>query len=146
MRSGVRNLAAFLSLICLGCAGQAEAASLSGVQGDVLVDAGQGPKAVAGAANLKAGDIVVARKGSAKLIYPDGCTVNVDPGNSATVAEKSPCAAQASTQTGQVAAAGPAAATAGLSTTALVVGGLAIAGGVAVIASQKDGKKSGASP
>jgi hypothetical protein len=131
-------------MCCLSQVGAAGAASLSGVQGEVLVNAGQGLKPVTGAANLKAGDIVIAQKGSAKLIYPDGCTINIDPGASATISEKSPCAAQASTQTGQVAAAAPAAA--GLSTTALVVGGLAIAGGVALAASQKDGNKKSASP
>lgn len=130
-------------LFCLSQGGIASAASLSGVQGEVLVNAGQGLKPVTGAANLKAGDIVIAQKGSAKLIYPDGCTINIDPGASATISEKSPCAAQASTQTGQVAAAAPAA---GLSTTALVVGGVAIAGGLALAASQKNDKKKSASP
>ena len=122
----------------------ANAASLSSVQGEVLVDSGQGLKPVNGAANLRLGDTVIAQKGSAKVIYPDGCTVNVDPGASVTIGEKSPCAAQANVPAGQIAEVAPGAA--GLSPAALALGGLAISGGVAVAVSQKKGDKHSASP
>jgi hypothetical protein len=144
MRSVLRAFSVGVTLLCIGAAGQASAASLSGVQGEVLINAGQGLKPATGAANLKGGDIIIAQKGSAKLTYSDGCTIHIAPGSSATVGEKSPCAAQANVQTGQVAAAAPAAA--GLPTAALAAGGLAIAGGVAIVAGQKDGKKKSASP
>lgn len=134
MISKFAMLACGAMLFSLGQLASASAASLSSVQGEVLLDAGKGLKPVTGAANLKAGDTVIAQKGSAKVTYPDGCTVNVDPGASVTVTEKSPCAAQASVPTSQVAAA--AAGAAGLSTAAIV----------AIAVSQKRGSKHSASP
>lgn len=133
-----------LVLASLAQTAGAGAASLSGVQGEVLVDAGQGPKPVTGAANLGVGNTVIAQNGSAKLTYPDGCAVNIDPGASVTIGEKSPCAAQAGIQTGQVAPAAVGAA--GLSTAALVVGGVVVAGAVGVAVSQKKGNKHSVSP
>ena len=144
MISKFAMLACGAMLFSLGQLASANAASLSSVQGEVLLDAGKGLKPVTGAANLKAGDTVIARKGSAKVTYPDGCTVNVDPGKSVAIVEKSPCAAQASAPSGSAAAAAPAAA--GLSTAAMVVGGVAVAAGVGIAASEKRGSKHSASP
>jgi hypothetical protein len=142
---------AALCMIQLGVAG---AASLSGINGEVLVDKGQGPKVVTGGANLKSGDLVIVQKGSATLTYSDGCQIHVDPGSSTTVSEKSPCAAQASntpaTQpspqgspapAGGYAGAGLGAGGIGLSTAALAVGAIAVIAVGASTAAKNDKDK-----
>jgi hypothetical protein len=72
--------------------GAATAASLENAAGDVRVSRGKGFAAVGGSAQLLPGDkIKVGRKGAARLVYPDGCGVNVRANSLMTVAKQSPC-------------------------------------------------------
>ena len=70
----------------------AHAATVRAVQGQVLVNAGQGYRLVDGATQLEAGGTVVANPGSlAEVAYADGCTVTVQPGSVYLVAASPPC-------------------------------------------------------
>jgi len=81
--------AIFLS-IALG--GQALAATVNTTSGQVLLNHGEGYKLVAGSAQGDVGDTVVANPGgSAQIVYPDGCVVEVVPGAVTTIAAQSPC-------------------------------------------------------
>jgi hypothetical protein len=81
--------------MCIGSAAL-QAATLEAVQGQVLVNRGGGYKFEVGPADLKPGDMVIANAGaSAHINYADGCVVPVEAGSVTTVAQRSPCAAQA---------------------------------------------------
>lgn len=74
----------------------ANAAVLQDVQGDVRVGRDKGFEKVLGSTELLPGDkIKVGRKASARLVYPDGCNVPVEPGSLSRVAEHSPCSFKA---------------------------------------------------
>lgn len=81
------------------------AATLQDVSGYVAVNRGDGARVVRDAVELRVGDMVIARDGgSAVVVYQDGCRVQVDAIQTATVlgeagglkdgdVERSPCSA-----------------------------------------------------
>lgn len=92
------------------------AATVNSVSGQVLVNKGEGYQQVVGSTSANPGDTVVVNPGgSASIVYPDGCVVQVQPGTVATIAQTSPCQAGS----------------AGTNTTTFILGGLAVGGGVA---------------
>jgi hypothetical protein len=63
-------------------------------QGRVLIDHGSGFQPAQGAVQAAAGTRVMASPdGAARVIYADGCAVNVRPGSIVSVGVKSPCTA-----------------------------------------------------
>ena len=89
------------ALSCLTPVG-AVAATLEAIQGEVMVNRGNGYRFVSGTIELTLGDMVIVNgAGSAQLSYEDGCIVPIAAGSVATVGEQSPCANQgASAPTG----------------------------------------------
>ncbi len=74
----------------------AHAAALNDIKGDVRVSHGAGFVKVDGSAEVAPGDkIKVGRKAAVKLVYSDGCSINVPAGALATVAKQSPCSYRA---------------------------------------------------
>ncbi len=83
-------------IISLFAAGAAHAATLSDIKGDVRVSHGEGFVAVKGSAEVEPGaKIKVGQKAGVKLVYSDGCSINVPAGALATVAKQSPCSYRA---------------------------------------------------
>jgi hypothetical protein len=83
-------------IVSLFAAGTAHAATLSDIKGDVRVSHGEGYVAVKGSAEVVPGDkIKVGQKAGVKLVYSDGCSLNVPAGALATVAKQSPCSYRA---------------------------------------------------
>ncbi len=107
------------------------AATLSSIKGDILVNRGNGYQLQIGATELKPGDLVVANSGAGALIfYPDGCEVPVQPGDIVAVKDASPCA---TTDAGSN--------NTGLTPNALMTGAAIVGGGFGVIQLLKDNKK-----
>jgi hypothetical protein len=131
MRSLQRlGTAALAATLCV--AGPAAAATIKATGGQVLLNRGDGYKLVSGQAEAGSGaSVVVNPGGSAQIVYSDGCVVDVKPATVATITPQSPC----TTGTGS-----------GPSTTTLVLGAVAVGGGVgaAVLLSQQ--KDRSASP
>ncbi len=74
----------------------AHAAALNDIKGDVRVSHGAGFVKVDGSAEVAPGDkIKVGQKAAVKLVYSDGCSINVPAGALATVAKQSPCSYRA---------------------------------------------------
>lgn len=72
----------------------AHAATVRAVQGQVLVNSGQGYRLVDGSTQLDPGGTVVANPGAvAEVVYPGGCTVTVQPGSVYLVSSQPPCRA-----------------------------------------------------
>ena len=70
----------------------AQAATLDGIEGTVLVNRGSGYLAVDYATQLQTGDSVVAKPGGrGQIIYEEGCTVTVRPGSVVSVGSQSTC-------------------------------------------------------
>lgn len=122
-------------------AGVAGAATLMPTAGEVMVNTGGGYKPVTSTVEVKAGDsILVNPGGSAQLAYGDCATYEINPGDVVYVAEQEtiPC--------------GAAGGGAGLGLgvlgggSGLLVGGLAVAVGVGVVAGVSSGSDSPASP
>jgi hypothetical protein len=83
-------------MAALLASGVARAASLENAEGDVRVNQGPGFVAAKGSAELAPGDkIKVGRKGAARLVYDDQCTVKLPAGSLTTVARHSPCSFKA---------------------------------------------------
>ena len=122
MRVAFGAAAIFLS-IALGS--QALAATVNTMSGQVLINRGEGYRLVAGSAQGDVGDTVVANPGgSAQIVYPDGCVVEVLPGAVTTIAAQSPCTASGGT---------------GANATTYAIGAVVVGGGVAAaIFLQKD--------
>ena len=96
---------------------------VNATQGQVLVNQGSGYQQVAGSVDVGPGSTVVVNPGgSAQIVYPDGCSVAVQPGSVYTIAPQSPCLA-----------AGGGEATTGLSGSTLAIGAVVIGGGIAAI-------------
>jgi hypothetical protein len=117
--------------------GQAAAATLTVLQGSVMVNRGSGYQPVTGSTEVAPGDQVIAGPDSqAMLAYPDGTSALVEPGDVVSVAE------------GGAVPAGEAAVSGALDTTTVVIGGVVVAGGVglALAASGGGGKDQPASP
>jgi hypothetical protein len=116
--------------------------TLSGLQGAVYVDQGNGFVRADGRTVLHRGDRVMsARGGLAKISYSDGCNVQVGARALATINSQSPCAGgsapraikadyQSDASSG---GGGGGGGFGGISTTGLVIGGVAAAGIIAVI-------------
>jgi hypothetical protein len=88
---------AFSSAVCFAVvllvATVARTATIEPVQGDLSINHGQGFEKVNGRIDANVGDaVMVSPDGSAVVSYPDGCTVNVQPGAVMTIAPLSPCA------------------------------------------------------
>jgi hypothetical protein len=76
--------------VCLSL--PASAATLNAVQGQVLINHGDGFQRVTSGAEAREGDLVMANPGgSAKLLYPGGCVTEVKPGSVVTVNDGSKC-------------------------------------------------------
>jgi len=68
------------------------AATVKPVQGDVLVNRGNGYEHVSGPTHARVGDtVMVSPGGVAEIIYPDGCAVTVRPGSVRAVKTRSFC-------------------------------------------------------
>jgi hypothetical protein len=79
-------------LAALLASSSANSASLRDVTGDVWVGREDGFTSVRGSADVAPGDRVkVGRKGVARLVYPDGCSVNVHANSLTRVSKHSPC-------------------------------------------------------
>lgn len=133
--------------VCIGAAllaglvsGVAGAATLTPTAGEVMVNTGGGYKPVTSTVEVKAGDtILVNPGGSAQLAYGDCATYEINPGDVVYVAEQEtiPCGAGGGAGLGLGALGGGG---------GLVVGGLAVAVGVGVVAGVSSGSDSPASP
>lgn len=103
----------------------AKAATLQGIQGEVLVSRGNGYDLVRGPVQLNVGDSVIANPGgAAKIVYEDGCVVPVEAGSVSQVGPSSPCI-----ETGSVSTSG--APLVELDGTTLVIGATVVGIGVA---------------
>lgn len=135
MRHVAIAAAAFLSYV-----GASSAATLTPLQGQVLLNRGGGYQPVSGPVEVKAGDsILVNPDGLAQLAYEDCATYEIKPGDVVYVSEKEavPCAG------GTI---GGAAGLGGLGANGLVIGGLAVAVGVGIVAGVSSGSDSPSSP
>ena len=87
-----------------------------------MVNQGSGYLQVVGATDAGPGATVVVNPGgSAQIVYPDGCSVAVQPGSVYTISPQSPCLAQGD-QT-----------TSGVNGTTLALGAVVVGGGVAAL-------------
>jgi len=116
----------FRPLLAFVCAAafstSSHAAVVNATQGQVLVNQGSGYQQVAGSIEASPGATVVVNPGgAAQIVYPDGCSVAVQPGSVYTIAPQSPCLAQ----NGQ--------ATTGMNGTTLALGAVVVGGGVAAL-------------
>lgn len=107
------------AILAVSMAFSAQAATLDGIQGGILVSqGGSGYRLATGPAQLSVGDTVLANPGgSAQVAYDDGCVVVIKPGMVFTVTDISPCKAGQTTQTAG-------------SNWPLILGGVAVAGGL----------------
>ena len=83
-----------MAVLCVGvCLSlPASAATLNAVQGQILINHGNGFQHVANGAAAREGDLIMANPGSsAKLIYPGGCVTEIKPGTVVTVNDGSKC-------------------------------------------------------
>ncbi len=98
----------------------AHAATVTDLQGEVLVNTGVGFKKIEGPLELVPGDqIMVGALGSAQVKFADGCSVPVQPGQIVQVGPESPCIAQKE----------PAAETGGVGANTMIIGGVVVAAG-----------------
>lgn len=98
----MRALLTGLSIGCSLLAGTAaSAATVVPVNGEVSVNQGKGFEKLTTAFEAKAGDaVMVSPGGSAKVAYPDGCAVQLNPGAVMVIAALSPCASGSTAQEG----------------------------------------------
>ena len=83
-------------VLAVSIASPSSAAMLEAIAGQVSVNRGSGFQPVSGVVNVEAGDaVMVSPGGSARVIYADGCPINVSPGSVTRVAAVSPCQAYA---------------------------------------------------
>ena len=67
-------------------------ASIQSIQGEISINRGDGFRAVTAPIQTRAGDLVRASRGSrAKVVYEDGCVVEVKGGTVVRVGTESPC-------------------------------------------------------
>jgi hypothetical protein len=117
----VRPLLAFVFAVVFSA--PSFAAMVNATQGQVLVNQGSGYQQVAGSVDVTpGGTIVVNPGGSAQIVYPDGCSVSVQPGSVYTIAPQSPCLAQGGSQ-----------ATSAINGTTLAIGAVVVGGGAAAL-------------
>lgn len=121
-------------------AGVSGAATLTPTAGEVMLNTGGGYKPVTSTVEVKAGDsILVNPGGGAQLAYGDCATYEINPGDVVYVAEQEtiPCGAGGG---------GAGLGLGALGGGGLVVGGLAVAVGVGIVAGVSSGSDSPASP
>ena len=127
----MKHLLAAIAPVALLLGGPTWAASISDIKGEVLVNQGDGLKVVTQPMILNTGDTVIANPGgSAKVICDSGAQIVVEPGKIVTVAD---CDLAAAGGAGAFGEAG------------YLLGGVAIAGGVALaigLSSDSDGPAS----
>ena len=138
----MRAVAASTAIVlAVSFAGQAFAAQVRATGGQVLINRGEGYKMVAGTVQGGPGDTIVANPGgSAQIVYPDGCVVDVLPGSVAVINAQSPCSAAnttvttgsttTSSTTSDTPTDGGSGGSSGISGTALALGAVAVGGGV----------------
>ena len=115
-----------MSLLILGSA--AHAATVRVTEGELFVSRGNGYERVAGTAQVRVGDSVMAGEfGVGQISYANGCAVTVRPGAVVAIEAQASCAAAEDWSTNVVDPASPA--SEGLSTGQILLG-VAIAGGV----------------
>src|SRR5262245_18708155 len=130
---------ALTAVVALGAA--ARAATVKAVEGQVLVNSGQGFRLVDGSTPLEPGGTVVANPGAvAQVVYAGGCTVTVQPGSVYLTAAQAPCQTGEPTRTGGLTDRGgadkggqsddKAGQSGGSGTTWAIVGAAVVAGGV----------------
>lgn len=125
------SAAIFAFLFAIGLFSATFAATVNSTGGQVLVNQGNGYRQVLGTTEVKPGDsIVVNPGGSGQIVYPDGCSVQIQPGSVTTIAEASPCAA---------AGTGPGA-------TTFAIGALVVGGGIGAAVLLRQGGDKSASP
>jgi hypothetical protein len=111
----------------------AHAATVRAVQGQVLVNAGQGYRLVDGSTQMEPGGTVVANPGAiAEVVYAGGCRVTVQPGSVYLIAAQPPCQTGEPTKTGGLPDKGGSPDTGGSSMgsgTAWALGAVAVVGG-----------------
>lgn len=118
---------ALIAAVSFGAA--AHAATVRAVQGQVLVNAGQGYRLVDGSAQLEPGGTVVANPGAvAEVVYAGGCRVTVQPGSVYLVVSQPPCQRGEPTNTGGLTDTGGSSSGTG-SGTAWAIGAVAVVGG-----------------
>ena len=105
----------------------AHAATVNVTEGEMFVSRGNGYERVAGTAQVRVGDSVMAGEfGVGQISYANGCAVTVRPGAVVAIEAQASCAAAEDWSTNVV---DPASASGGLSTGQILLG-VAIAGGV----------------
>jgi hypothetical protein len=100
-RGGAVRVASFSLAFAaaLASSGLASAATVNALQGQVLVNSGQGYRLVDGSTQLSPGATVVANPGAiAQVNYGGGCSVTVQPGSVYLVAAQAPCQSAESSQ------------------------------------------------
>lgn len=124
--------------VALAISGSLHAATVSAIEGQVLVSSGQGYRLVDGSTRLDPGGTVVANPGAiAHVLYPGGCRVTVEPGSVYRIASQPPCQTSEPTQVGgltdksEKGSAPPPSTASGINPWLLGGAGLAIGGGVA---------------
>ena len=124
---------AVIGLTCVSMCCPAIAATLTNANGNVLVNQGDGFKPGSTAQDLPVGTRVMANEqSSAKITYPDGCSVNVLPGRVYVVTAQPPCGLANAGDPGTTLPVGPTGAEYALG--AVAVGGI---GAAVLIASRK---------
>lgn len=110
LKTFIRTAGVFVGLATFGVANATTAENLGGM---VRVNQGRGYAPLHGAGPVQAGDSVMADlRGTGRIVYDDGCVVDVRPGSVVTVSDTSPCARPATAfepSTGLVVAGGAAA-------------------------------------
>lgn len=91
----------FVLIAVIVCSLPAKAATVKALQGQVLVNSGQGYRLVDGSTILEPGATVVANPGAvAQVVYAGGCSVTVQPGSVYVIAANPPCQTGGPAQTG----------------------------------------------
>jgi hypothetical protein len=113
----VSAAAAFIIGTAIG--GAAFAATVTATQGQVMINRGQGYQLVVGSTKADPGATVIVNPGgSAEVVYPDGCTVTVEPFTVHAINATSPCEDKSAT-----------ASESSKKTLYYVIGGAAVVGG-----------------
>jgi hypothetical protein len=96
-----------------------QAATLDAIRGHMMVNRGAGYEFARSSVEVAPGDMIIPNAGgNAQLVYADGCNVLVEAGSLITVRQSSPCAGKDN------------AGAFGLTPSTLVIGAVAIGGGV----------------